>query len=97
MGLWNETPTAAQAAVGVSVFSVLPGSMRFSSDFARRDLRLGCAGTRSLRDLALENGIVLETKERTRLVTDLLTQLAAAVPGSEALSSGSSPEGCGDP
>jgi hypothetical protein len=36
-----------------------------------------------------ENGIVLETEERARLVADLLTQLAAAIPGSTALPRGS--------
>ena len=36
-----------------------------------------------------ENGIVLETEERARLVADLLTQLAAAIPGSTALLRGS--------
>ena len=36
-----------------------------------------------------ENGIVLETEERARLVADLLTQLAVAIPGSTALLRGS--------
>jgi hypothetical protein len=56
MGLWDETPTAAQAAVGVSVCGAPP-----------------------------ESRIVLETDERARLVADLLTELAEAVPGSAAL------------
>jgi predicted nucleotidyltransferase len=45
----------------------------------------------------VENGIVLETDERTRLVADLLTELAAAVPSSAALLRGSLAEGRADP
>jgi predicted nucleotidyltransferase len=67
MELRDETPTAAQAAVGVFV-SGMP----------------------------VENGIVLETDERTRIVADLLTELAAAVPGSAALLRGSLAEGRAD-
>jgi predicted nucleotidyltransferase len=44
-----------------------------------------------------ENAIVLETDERARLVADLLTELAAAVPGSAALLRGSLAEGRADP
>jgi hypothetical protein len=44
-----------------------------------------------------ENGIVLETDERARLAADLLTELAAAVPGSAALLRGSLAEGRADP
>jgi hypothetical protein len=43
-----------------------------------------------------ENGIVPETDERARLVADLLTELAAAVPGSAALVRGSLAEGRAD-
>jgi predicted nucleotidyltransferase len=45
----------------------------------------------------VENGIVLETDERTRLVADLLTELEAAFPGSAALLRGSLAEGRADP
>jgi predicted nucleotidyltransferase len=45
----------------------------------------------------MENAIVLETDERARLVADLLTELAAAVPGSAALLRGSLAEGRADP
>jgi predicted nucleotidyltransferase len=68
VGLQDETPMAAQAAVGVSVSGAPP-----------------------------ENGIVLETDERARLVADLLTELVAAVPGSAALLRGSLAEGRADP
>jgi hypothetical protein len=44
-----------------------------------------------------ENGIVLETDERMRLVADLLTELAAAIPGSAALLRGSLAEARADP
>lgn len=47
--------------------------------------------------MPVENGIVLETEERTRLVADLLTQLAAAIPGSTALPRGSLAECRADP
>jgi hypothetical protein len=43
-----------------------------------------------------ENGIVLEIDERTRLVDDLLTELAAAFPGSAVLLRGSLAEGRAD-
>jgi predicted nucleotidyltransferase len=46
--------------------------------------------------MSVENGIVLETDERTRLVADLLTELAAAVPRSTALMQGSLAEGRAD-
>ena len=39
--------------------------------------------------MPVENGIVLDSEERARLVADLLTQLAAAIPGSTALLRGS--------
>jgi predicted nucleotidyltransferase len=45
----------------------------------------------------VENGIVLETDERTRLVADLLTELETAFPGSAALLRGSLAEGRADP
>jgi predicted nucleotidyltransferase len=45
----------------------------------------------------VENGIVLETDERTRLVADLLTELEAAFPGSAVLLRGSLAEGRADP
>jgi hypothetical protein len=67
MELWDETPTAAQVAVGVFV-SGMP----------------------------VENGIVLKPDERTRLVADLLTEVAATVPGSAALLRGSLAEGRAD-
>jgi predicted nucleotidyltransferase len=47
--------------------------------------------------MSLENGIVLETDERTRLVADLLTELEAAFPGSAVLLRGSLAEGRADP
>ena len=47
-------------------------------------------------DAPAENGILLETDERARLVTNLLRELAAAVPGSAALLRGSLAEGRAD-
>jgi hypothetical protein len=44
-----------------------------------------------------ENGMVLETDERARLVADLLTRLAVTIPGSVALLRGSLAEGRADP
>jgi predicted nucleotidyltransferase len=44
----------------------------------------------------VENGTVLESDERARLVADLLSELAAAVPGSAALLRGSLAEGRAD-
>jgi predicted nucleotidyltransferase len=44
-----------------------------------------------------ENGIVLKTDHRTRLVADLLRELLAAVPGSAVLLRGSLAEGRADP
>src|SRR5918995_1038279 len=46
--------------------------------------------------MPVENGIVLETDERARLVADLFEQLAAAIPGSTVLR-GSLAEGRADP
>jgi predicted nucleotidyltransferase len=47
--------------------------------------------------MPVENGIVLETDERARLVADLFEQLAAAIPGSTVLLRGSLAEGRADP
>jgi predicted nucleotidyltransferase len=47
--------------------------------------------------MPVENGIVLETDERARLVADLFEQLAAAIPGSAVLLRGSLAEGRADP
>jgi predicted nucleotidyltransferase len=47
--------------------------------------------------MPVENGIVLETDERTRLVAELLTELTTVVPGSAALLRGSLAEGRADP
>jgi hypothetical protein len=46
--------------------------------------------------MPVENGIVLETDERARLVADLFEQLAAAIPGSTVLLRGSLAEGRAD-
>jgi predicted nucleotidyltransferase len=47
--------------------------------------------------MPVENGMVLETDERARLVADILTQLAVAVPDSVVLLRGSLAEGRADP
>jgi hypothetical protein len=77
MELWDETPTAAQAAVGVSVC----GGISVDPQFNFSSLLLS--------ELPMGNSIALESDERARLVADLLRELMSAFAGSAALLRGS--------
>ena len=73
MELWDETPTAAQAAVGVSVCGRISVDPQFN------------VSSLLLSELAMGKNIALESDERPRLVTNLLRELMSAFAGLAAL------------
>jgi len=84
MELWDETPTAAQAAVGVSVCGGISVDPKFNFS------------TLLLSEFPTGNGIALESDERARLVADHLRELMSAFAGSAALLRVSLAEGRAD-